>query len=155
MQAQTVLILHGATSNLRDPYEALKGHLDDFHVIYLDRPGLGRSERPEGAWTPAREADLIQAFLEQKHLNQVILVGHSWGGAIATRTALDHSERIKGLLLLAPALRAWVGEAAWYNKASRWPGLGFLITDIAIPLIGPSQMRAGVDEAADDRHGSD
>ena len=138
-----VLVLHGAASNLEEPFTALGETLADHHMIWLDRPGLGWSERPEGKWSPQREAELIMAFLTAIGVEQASIVGHSWGGAIAMRTALDHPERVRSLVLIAPALSAWIGEAAWFNKASFWPGLGPLISRLIVPLTGQGQMEKG------------
>ncbi|MFW6300496.1 MAG: alpha/beta fold hydrolase, partial [Oceanicaulis sp.] len=63
--APELLVLHGASSNLEEPMLALADDLSGYRVVWLDRPGLGWSERPGGGgdWTPEREADLIAAFL--------------------------------------------------------------------------------------------
>lgn len=138
-----ILVLHGATSNLEEPHMALGETFAGEHVIWLDRPGLGWSQRPKGKWSPRHEAALIVRLLDALEIGRVVLVGHSWGGAIAMRTAIDHPDRIDGLVLVAPALSAWIGEAAWFNTASFWPGLGAVICDIVVPATGRSQAAAG------------
>ena len=142
-----VLVLHGATTNLEEPYMALADAFADEHVIWLDRPGLGWSERPDGPWSPRREAALIDAFLDAHGVRQAIVVGHSWGGAIAMRLAIDHPERVEGLVLVAPALSAWIGRAAWFNAATFWPGLGLLLSRVLVPLTGRRQAAAGAASA--------
>lgn len=137
------LVLHGAASNLEEPHRAMGEAFAGERVIWLDRPGLGWSQRPRGLWSPQREADLIAAFLDRLDIGTATVIGHSWGGAIAMRLAIDHPERVDGLVLLAPALSAWIGRAAWFNSASYWPVLGPLITRIIVPLAGPSQARSG------------
>lgn len=146
-QAAPVLVLHGASANLEEPFLALDGHLDGRRAIYLDRPGLGWSERPAGRWTPEREADLIAGFLDAMDAQRAVVIGHSWGGAIALRLAIDHPESLAGLVLVAPAARAWVGEAAWYNTATRWPLLGTLLTRIVIPTYGRARLEGGARSA--------
>ncbi|WP_238934829.1 alpha/beta fold hydrolase [Maricaulis parjimensis] len=141
--APATLVLHGAASNLEEPHSALANTFDGEHVIWLDRPGLGWSQRPSGHWSPQREAALIAKFLEARKSGPVTVIGHSWGGAIAMRLAMDHPDRVSGLVLVAPALSAWIGRAAWFNSASFWPVLGPLITRIIVPLAGPSQARSG------------
>lgn len=145
--APAVLVLHGASANLEEPFLALDGHLDDKRAIYLDRPGLGWSERPGGRWNPEREAELIAAFLDALAVEKPVVVGHSWGGAIALRLAIDHPDMLSGLVLVAPAARAWVGDAAWYNHATHWPLLGTLITRVVVPTYGRRQLDDGARSA--------
>jgi len=145
--APVILVLHGASANLFEPHMALETALADYRVIWLDRPGLGWSERPSGAWTPEREADLIAAFLTQMQIDRATLIGHSWGAAISLRLMMDHPDRTQGAVLVGPALRAWVGDAALYNKLTGWPVLGPLITHVIAPWIGPNQMVQGVASA--------
>ncbi|MEN0654243.1 MULTISPECIES: alpha/beta fold hydrolase [Hyphobacterium] len=140
-----VLVIHGASSNGEDMRLALSGHLDGYRAVYIDRPGLGWSERPDGRWTPEREAALIRALMEELALEDPIVVGHSWGGAITMRLAIDHGSDLTGLVLIAPALRSDVGEAAWYNRASRIPVLGPLVTRVFVPILGPRQIDSGLE----------
>ena len=137
--------IDGASSNGEDMRFALSGHLDGYRAIYIDRPGLGWSERPDGTWTPQAEARLIARLIDQLDLGTPIVVGHSWGGAVSTRLAMDHPGQVSGLVLIAPALMSGVGEAAWYNKAVRIPLLGALFTHIVIPLAGPTQIGSGLE----------
>jgi len=138
-----ILVLHGAASNLEEPHMALAEAFDGEHVIWLDRPGLGWSQRPGGTWSPRREAELIAAFLDHLDIPAATVIGHSWGGAIAMRMAIDHPARVDGLVLLAPALSAWIGTAAWFNPASFWPVIGPFLSRIAVPLAGRSQATSG------------
>ncbi|WP_421790191.1 alpha/beta fold hydrolase [Hyphobacterium sp.] len=145
-EGPAVLLLHGASSNAEDMRLALGGHLQGYRAIYVDRPGLGWSERPGGAWTPEREAALLASLVNQLNLDDPVVVGHSWGGAISMRLAIDHGEALSGVVLVGAPLYAGVGEAAWYNRASRWFGIGPLITRVIIPLVGPSRIEAGLEE---------
>ncbi len=137
------LVLHGAASNLEEPHSALADAFSGERVIWLDRPGLGWSQRPGGKWSPRHEAALITGFLDALDIQSATVIGHSWGGAIAMRLAIDHPHRVDGLVLLAPALSAWIGRAAWFNSASFWPVLGPIITRIIVPLAGPAQAHGG------------
>lgn len=146
-EGPAVLVLHGASSNLEEPYTALSEAFADYRTVWLDRPGLGWSERPDVWWNPQREAVLIQRFLEELGIGEAIVVGHSWGAAIAARLAMDHPDHVTGLVLVAPALRAWVGDAAFYNKATHWPVLGTLVTRLVVPTIGRGRLDDGVQSA--------
>ncbi|WBQ12616.1 alpha/beta hydrolase [Hyphomonadaceae bacterium BL14] len=145
--APAVLALHGASANLHEIKTGLEGALGGYRVIWLDRPGLGWSERPGGSWSPQREAALIASFLEALDQPAVSVIGHSWGAAISLRLLMDHPERTAGAVLIAPAVRAWVGEAALYNRASTWPVIGPLITHAVVPIAGPGQLAGGAQSA--------
>ncbi|WP_323761840.1 alpha/beta hydrolase [Maricaulis sp.] len=142
-----ILVLHGAASNLEEPHLALSGALADERVIWLDRPGLGWSDRPAGDWNPEREATLIARLLDTLATGPVTVIGHSWGGAITLRLAMDHPGHVAGIVLVAPALSAWIGDAAWFNAASFWPVLGPLITRLIVPLTGEGQAGSGAARA--------
>ena len=145
--APALLMLHGASTSLYEPYMALSNALEAYRVIWLDRPGLGWSERPEGPWSPEREADLIAHFLTALGIPQVVVLGHSWGAAIALRLLMDRPGHARGGVLISPAARAWVGEAAAYNKLTHWPVIGPLISHVIAPVLGPGQLKTGVTSA--------
>ena len=147
--APTVLVLHGASGNLHEPKLALEEAFSQYRTIWLDRPGLGWSARPSrgGPWTPEREASLINAFLAELDADQVFIVGHSWGAAITLRVLMDHPERAAGAVLIAPAIRANVGDAAFYNTMTGWPVIGTILTRAVVPAIGPNGLRDGVESA--------
>ncbi len=145
--APAVLALHGASANLHEIKTGLEGALSEYRVIWLDRPGLGWSERPGGPWSPEREAALIAAFLDALDADPVTVIGHSWGAAISLRLMMDHPDRTAGAVLIAPAIRAWVGEAALYNRATTWPLVGPVITRAVVPLAGPGQLESGAASA--------
>ena len=142
--APVVLVLHGASSHFAETRLALEDDLTDFRAIWLDRPGLGWSERPDGYWTPEREAALIAGFIGELDISSAYLIGQSWGAAISLRALMDHPETFKGAVLVAPALRAWVGESAYYNALSNWPVVGPVFTRLIVPIVGPSQLPGGV-----------
>lgn len=76
-----------------------------FHSIALDMPPLGYSERPD---TPrySREAQArrVIGVLDALRMPTAVLVGHSFGGRAVTQAALEHPERVRGLVLVDPAL---------------------------------------------------
>jgi pimeloyl-ACP methyl ester carboxylesterase len=55
----------------------------------------------------------------------MIVVGHSWSGALATTYALAYPEDVAGLVLLAPVTHSWRGGVGTINRL------------IAAPVIGP------------------
>ena len=75
-----LVLLHGNGSMIQD-FES-SGLVDlaakTYRVIAFDRPGFGYSDRPRSTvWTPAAQADLINAALRRMGISQALVFGHS------------------------------------------------------------------------------
>ncbi len=140
--APPVVLLHGASGNLNDMRLALAERLAPRHrVILIDRPGHGWSGRADNSAWPAQQAAQIAAVLDQLNMERAIIVGHSFAGAIVTAFALDHPERVAGLVLLAPVTHPWPGDIAWFYRLTSTPVIGPLFArtvtlPAAFPLLG-------------------
>jgi pimeloyl-ACP methyl ester carboxylesterase len=122
-----VVMIHGASSNLEVMRRPLGEMLARNHrVILIDRPGHGWSTRARlQDSTPAIQGRMIDAALQKLGVGPVVLVVHSWSGALGARMALDYPKRVAGLVMLAPVAYPWRGGVGWYTKL------------VAIPVIGP------------------
>ncbi|WP_378942645.1 alpha/beta fold hydrolase [Mesorhizobium sp. ANAO-SY3R2] len=103
-QGRPILFIHGLGGQLHHFRHTLFSHLDgDFRLVALDRPGSGYSARPadfQGSLT--EQAEVIAHFIEALGLEKPLVVGHSFGGAVALTLALAHPQAISGLVLLSP-----------------------------------------------------
>lgn len=103
-----VLLLHGiGHSSLGWKHNLPALVQAGFRAIAIDTPGFGYSDQPPA--TPLHEfnvfiAQFIHELLDTMCLDSCHLVGHSLGGAYATRFALDHPGRVRRLVLVAPAI---------------------------------------------------
>ncbi|MGW3629402.1 alpha/beta fold hydrolase [Streptomyces sp. NPDC005122] len=89
-----LLLLHGAGRTLAD-WEAVAPLLTPrYRVLAVDLRGHGLS--PCGTWTLPRVIDDIEGVLEEYGVPGALPVGHSLGGMIAVRYALDHPEVTPG-----------------------------------------------------------
>lgn len=132
-----IVLLHGAACNLEDMHLALGDRLATRHrVILLDRPGLGWSERKRGEGSsPAYQAAVLREVLDRLGVDRAILVGHSWGGALALTFALDHPRRLAGLVLVAPPVHPWLPITTAIYSGLAAPVVGaFLAHTLALPL---------------------
>jgi pimeloyl-ACP methyl ester carboxylesterase len=82
------------------------GRLPGYRLIALDRPGAGYSTRATGATARLPEqAALIAKFIDALGLQKPLVVGHSLGGMITATLALNHPEKISGIVLLSALTR--------------------------------------------------
>lgn len=98
----TMVFIHGFGAGSHY-WQALEEHFaGSYNTIALDLKGFGFSDKPrDGKYRVSDQAEMLAAFLDSKNLRDVILVGHSMGGAVAllTHFRLDPG-RVKALILL-------------------------------------------------------
>jgi 3-oxoadipate enol-lactonase len=85
-------------------------------VIRIDQRGHGRSEAPAGPYSRTNLASDVIAVLDAEGIDKTILVGHSMGGIVAMQTALDHPDRIAGLVLIGTTSECREKIAGWYER---------------------------------------
>lgn len=100
-----VVCLHGLAGLLEDftRPSTLERLANDFDALVLDRPGYGHSTRPSDEVCDVRaQADWLVSFFDRVGFEAPIVVGHSLGGALALSLGIRHSDRVRGLVLVAP-----------------------------------------------------
>ncbi|WP_425090262.1 alpha/beta fold hydrolase [Tropicimonas sp. S265A] len=115
-----VVLLHGASGNLRDMTFELADRLDDrYRVLAFDRPGLGFSDalNPRGE-SPQEQARHMAKVLDSLNIRRAIILGHSYGGSVAMAWALERPDQVAGVVSLAGATMPWPGGLGpWYSIA--------------------------------------
>ncbi|MFD1813367.1 alpha/beta fold hydrolase [Rhodococcus gannanensis] len=98
-----VLALHGLTGHGKRWRHLADGHLPQVRMIAPDLRGHGRS-----TWSPpwgiADQVDSLVDLLDAEATGPAIVVGHSYGGAIAMHLAARVPEKVRALILLDPAM---------------------------------------------------
>ncbi|RLF16554.1 MAG: alpha/beta hydrolase [Thermoprotei archaeon] len=95
-----VVFVHGALgSSLTWVYQLKAAKEGGFKALALDLPGHGESEDLVGEVDIARLAEIVEKFMDALGVERAVLVGHSMGGAIAMTMAVDHPQRLSGLVL--------------------------------------------------------
>jgi pimeloyl-ACP methyl ester carboxylesterase len=95
---QKVVLLHSALGDSRLWRHQVAALGDRYDVVAPDLPGWGTSPLPT---EPFSFVEVVDALLP------AALVGNSFGGAIALRTALAHPDRVSKLMLIDSGLPAW------------------------------------------------
>jgi pimeloyl-ACP methyl ester carboxylesterase len=140
-----IVFIHGASGNLLDQREAFLAPLTGrAEMLFVDRPGHGYSERggPENA-LPSGQADALAHLMEKRGIEKAIVVGHSFGGAIAAAFGVRHPQKTSGLLFLAPATHPWPGGVDWYYHVATVPLIGWLFTHALVVPLGLHRMEQG------------
>ena len=111
----SLVLIHGAGGNHLAWPSSLR-RLPGWNVLAVDLPGHGRSAGL-GQQSIQRYADQLVNFLTGVNLYQVVLAGHSMGGAIALQVALDQPSLVAGLGLISTGAYLGVPQAMLENVA--------------------------------------
>jgi pimeloyl-ACP methyl ester carboxylesterase len=158
-----VVLLHGVTSSLAMWYNGVLPVLEpQFRCTVYDLRGHGLTEMTPGGYDSYSLSEDLKCLLDALGIEKALLVGHSYGGAIATHFALRYPERARGVVLLDSGfaclrylriIRKWRG---WKRKGRLLPQLtleqfvavddeqditGFLKTMMDVPR--PAGFRKG------------
>lgn len=123
-----LVMIHGASGSLRDLTFSLRDRLTDrYRVIVVDRPGLGHSD-PLDETSLHAQARHIKAGLAQLGIESPVVLGQSYGGAVALAWALQGGPR--ALVLVGSPSMPWPGKLdIWYRVTANPVGRA-----VAVPL---------------------
>ncbi|MCP4543783.1 MAG: alpha/beta hydrolase [Chloroflexi bacterium] len=117
---RNVLIVHGGPGfPNREPWPGLESLTGDYEFHYYDQRGCGKSTRPIDTFSSTNYYENMTtldktlglgaqiADIERiRHIlgdEKLIIIGHSWGGFMASLYAAEFPEHVEALILIAPA----------------------------------------------------
>jgi len=113
-----LVLLHGAVCDSRVWRAPMERLADEFTVLAWDAPGCGLSTDPPDSWRLPQYADCLAAFLDTISLDDVALLGHSWGSALALQLYHRHPS-LPTTMLLVGAYAGWAGSLPPEEVAAR------------------------------------
>lgn len=99
---KAIIFIHGGPSGNSTLFEATTAQkLADkgFYVLVYDRRGEGRSTDPDATFTYEEAFQDLNSILKKYDLKSVTLIGHSFGGLVATLYTLKYSQKVNSLVL--------------------------------------------------------
>jgi pimeloyl-ACP methyl ester carboxylesterase len=122
-----VLLIHGLPGTAED-FNEVTPLLAGRRTIAIDRPGYGFST---GGYFPFdRQLQAVQELIDRLRLGHPILVGHSYGGAIALGFAERHPAAVRGLVLVDAAATCTRNDAYQRTQAR-------LVQLLELPVVAP------------------
>lgn len=115
---QLIIFVHGTPGS----YTAFRSYLNDpimqekFHMVSVTRPGW-RSNDDTKVPSLDEQAAALRPLLDMDRSGKgALLMGHSYGGPVIARTAMNYSELIAGLVFVATTGDPKLSAPRWYNR---------------------------------------
>ncbi|RKD29119.1 alpha/beta fold hydrolase [Thermohalobacter berrensis] len=129
-QGKNILLLHGWGGSI-ESFLPVFNHLKKrFKVYSIDFPGFGKSDPPREVWGVFDYARLTKKFIDKMGIEEVILIGHSFGGRVSIVLANKYPELIKKMILVDSAGLIPKRPLKYYIKVYSFKLLKFLYRTI-------------------------
>ncbi len=132
-----VILIHGTPGQADHFSHFMRDVADGVELIAYDRPGNGKSGPKHAIISLKEQGDALLPLLETRNGQKPIILGFSLGGPIAARVAIDHSDKIGGVIFLAAALDPAQEKPWWVQYVGQWWGIRDLL---------PRRLRVANDE---------
>ena len=95
----TLVFLHGWGQNIEMMEPLAKLFYDKYNILIIDLPGFGMSSEPPMVWGVEDYTLLVKKLIDELNMDDIIIIGHSFGGRIALVYAAKY--KVKKLVCLA------------------------------------------------------
>ncbi len=118
-----VVLVHGSPGSLAAYESYLKDTLLNQKAILIavDRLGFGYSDFGKTMPSLSTQAQPIAAILQDFPNQKKIVVGHSMGGPVISRLAIDYPQLVDGLVLVAPSISPALEPSNRWRKVIDFP----------------------------------
>lgn len=106
-----VLLIHGSPGS-QDTWKNVAGATKNFRLIVPDRHGYGGSGKGHSELSLQVQAEDMSKLIAA----DAIVIGYSYGGAVAVKLALMYPEKVRALILVAPALNPELEKLKWWQS---------------------------------------
>jgi pimeloyl-ACP methyl ester carboxylesterase len=145
-QGRDVLLIHGTPSSLEEWHPVFDRWASKYRVTAYDRPGHGFSGPPAGETGIDYNAHMARRLMEELHLHDVLVVGHSYGGPIALKLAADDNSPATAFLIVASTVYPSGEPYALLGRLLRMPLIGRGVA-VVLQALGGGMVRKAMEQA--------
>ena len=126
-----LVLVHGSPGSLvaYEDYYMDTTLLEKYMIISIDRLGFGYSDFGKSEPSLANHAKLIGAILKDYPNQKKLLVGHSMGGPVIAKVAMEYPQLADGLMMIAPSISPDLEPSNTWRKALNWKPISILTPD--------------------------
>jgi pimeloyl-ACP methyl ester carboxylesterase len=131
-RGEPLVLIHGGLTTIEEMHGWIQPLAKVRQVIAVEMQGHGRTADTDRPMSFTTMADDIVGLLDHLRISRADVVGHSFGGAVAIRTAIQHPSRVQRLIVISsPQARS-----CWYPETQR--GMSQVSAAMTEQLMGMS-----------------
>lgn len=134
-EGDPILFLHGNPTSSYLWRNVIPHVSGQGRCIAVDLIGMGKSDKPDIAYTYEDHYGYLVGFIEKLGLKNITLVIHDWGSGLGFRYAHEHQENVKGIAFMEAMFRPlrWEDMPSQYRlpfKLMRMPIVGWMMISV-------------------------
>ena len=126
-----IVLIHGTGGQINWWDDVMPLLAQDHRVVAIDLLGFGGSSKPKEGYSVEDQASLVAQVLSSLGIEKATVVGHSYGGKVATAVAESSPELVAGVVLIDIGPDGSYGGLKGTANAAQWPLLGQAMWRIA------------------------
>jgi len=112
-RGQKIIFLHGWQQNSGSFLPLVPFFYQHFKLYLPDLPGFGKTPLPNRPFSSRDYAKVIAEWMNRANIKETIVIGHSFGGKVASLLTYHYPKRVKKLILIAPS---GIPENHWWYR---------------------------------------
>lgn len=121
--------IHGSPATADAFHAQFKDSFGDVSILVCDRPGYGGSPPVGDSNDLQAQVSALGSLLNSIEAANCILIGHSYGGAVALKAAIDHPQFVRGILLIGGSVDPGQEKVLLVQRVGAWPLIRRLIPE--------------------------
>ena len=114
-EGEPLVLIHGGLTTIGETQGWLQPLAETRQVIAVEMQGHGHTADTDRPMSFASMGDDIAALLDHLKIPKADLIGHSFGGAVALRAAIQHSDKVRRLVVISSPY----ARSGWYPEAQQ------------------------------------
>jgi len=103
--SDALVLIHGWTMNVDNWRDQIQDLASRYHVIAIDLPGHGQSDKPQVSYSMDYFARAVEAVMKDAKAKRAVLVGHSMGTPVARQFYRQYPQKTLALVIVDGVLR--------------------------------------------------
>ena len=145
--SDALVLIHGWTMNVDNWRDQVQDFASRYHVIAIDLPGHGQSDKPQVSYSMDYFARAVEAVMKDAKAKRAVLVGHSMGTPVARQFYRKYPRKTLAIVIVDGVLRPLGDKAMMDRMIAGFSGPNY--KDVIIQMLGA--MKGGLSAEAMER----